>query len=153
MESKIAGKLKPLNYDPDYFESEPFAIPYFSNQQLKIGFVEAMYAEYLIKADRVLENFLKLDTSERFKNSKMVYDYYDQTLLYGYTEDLRINTIEDIWQFVYPSEIIIVSNEEGNYFLYVSCECEWEIEHGLQLVFKEGLSLIRVSGQDGAYDD
>ena len=150
MESKVAGKLKPLDYDLDYFESEPFPIPYF-NQKLKIGFVEALYESYLFEADRVLKNFLKLDTSERFKNSKKVYDYYDQTLLYGYTRDLNINTVEDNWQFVYPSEIIIVSNEEGNYFLCVCCECEWEMEHGLQLVFKDGLALTKASSYDDNY--
>ncbi|TDW44112.1 hypothetical protein EV144_11016 [Flavobacterium sp. 270] len=153
MESKIAGKLKPLDYDPDYFESEPYPIPYFNNKKLKIGFVEALYESYLSGADRVLENFLKLDTSEKFKDSKIVYDYYDEVLLFGYTENLNIKTVEDIWNFVYPSEIIIDSDENGIFYLCVSCGCIWEEEHGLQLVFKEGLTLTRASGHDGAYSD
>lgn len=30
-----------------------------------------------------------------------------------------------------------------------TCGCEWEEEHGLQLVFKEGKKLTRISGYDG----
>ena len=31
----------------------------------------------------------------------------------------------------------------------MACECEWEQEHGLQLVFRQGKKLTRVSDQDG----
>lgn len=153
MESKIAGKLKPLEYDPDYFESEAYPIPYFNNKRLKIGFVEALHEAYLFEADKVLENFLKLDFSERIRNSKIVYDYYDKTLLYGYTGELEIKAIEEIWNFVYPSEIIVHWDENGDFYLCVSCECDWEEEHGLQLVFKDGLMLTRASGHDGGFID
>ncbi len=153
MESKIVGELKPLDYDPDYFESEPYPIPYFNHKKIKIGFIEALHESYLSEADKVLEIFLKLDSSERIKNSKIVYDYYDKTLLYGYTNELQIKTIEEIWDFVYPSEIIIHWDENGDFYLCVSCECDWEEEHGLQLVFKDGLNLTRASGHDGGFTD
>jgi len=35
MESKIVGQLQPLEYDEDFFESEPYTIPYFNNKKLK----------------------------------------------------------------------------------------------------------------------
>lgn len=35
----------------------------------------------------------------------------------------------------------------------ISCECEWENEHGLQLIFKDGKSLTRVSSVDGSCED
>jgi len=31
----------------------------------------------------------------------------------------------------------------------VACECDWEPEHGLQLVFRQGRKLTRISAQDG----
>lgn len=153
MESKIVGQLKPLEYDTDFFESEPFAIPYFDNKKLKIGFVEAKHAPYLSEADEVLENFLKLTGEERIKDSQLVFNYYDETLKFGYTEQLDIKTVDEIWNFVYPSEIIIDCDEKGNFYLCVSCGCEWEEEHGLQLVFKDGLTLTRANGHDGYYTD
>ena len=34
-------------------------------------------------------------------------------------------------------------------YVQVACECAWESEHGLQLVFRQGATLSRVSDQDG----
>ena len=153
MESKVVGQLKPLGYDTDFFESDPYAIPYLDNKKLKIGFVEAKHAPYLAEADKVLENFLNLNVEERIKDSQLVFNYYDETLKFGYTEQLDIKTVDEIWNFVYPSEIIINWDEKGDFYLCVSCGCEWEEEHGLQLVFKDGLTLTRAHGHDGYYID
>lgn len=34
-------------------------------------------------------------------------------------------------------------------YVAVDCRCDWEEEHGLQLVFRQGRMLTRVSDQDG----
>ncbi|TPG33876.1 DUF6985 domain-containing protein [Flavobacterium pectinovorum] len=153
MKSKIVGELKPLEHDLDFFESEPYPIPYFNNKKLKIGFVDARYPSYLFEADEVLENFLKLDVKESIKNAQLVFNYYDEILKFGYTKRLDIKTVEEVWNFVYPSEIIIDWDENGVFYLCVSCGCEWEEEHGLQLVFKNGLSLTKASGHGESYED
>lgn len=153
MESKIVGELESLNYDPNFFISKPYSIPYFSDKKLKIGFVDAMHEPYLFKADKVLENFLKLNQEERTKDSQLVFNYYKETLHLGYTKPLDIKVIEQVWNFVHPSEIIIDWDENGDFYLCISCECEWEDEHGLHLVFKDGLELTRASGHDGGFTD
>jgi hypothetical protein len=66
---------------------------------------------------------------------------------------LQVNDIADIWNFVYPTEIIVHWNENADFYLCVSCGCEWEEEHGLQLVFKDGKQLTRASGHDGGFTD
>lgn len=153
MESKIVGQLKPNMHDPDFFESEPIEIPFFDNQKMIIGYVEAEYQPYLEGADKVIQNFLNLNSSDRVKNSNIVYHYYSETLKYGYTKPLNLSSNEDIWNFVTPVEIIIHWDENGDYYLCVDCGCEWEKEHGLQLVFKNGQTLTRASGNDGHFTD
>ncbi len=153
MESKIVGQLKPNEYDTDFFESEPCEIPFFDNRKLKIGFVEAEHQPYLDGADIVLKNFLKLNSTDKIRNSEIVHHYYAETLKNGYTKPLNVSTSKDIWNFVTPTEIIIHWDENGDYYLCVSCECEWEEEHGLQLVFKDGQTLTRASGHDGHFTD
>ncbi len=153
MQSKIVGHLKPNKYNSDFFESEPFEIPYFDNQNLKVGFIEALHQPYLETADKVLGNFLKLDSKDRIKNSEIVLHYYTETLKYGYTKPLDISTKREIWNFVTPTEIVIHWDENEDFYLCVSCECEWEEEHGLQLVFKNGQTLTRASGHDGHFTD
>lgn len=153
MTSKIAGQLSPVDDDPDLFESEPFPIPYFDNKKVKVGFVEAKHQPYLESADKVLENFIGLSSIDRIENSGMVHDYYSETLKHGYTTPLDIKTAKDIWNFVTPTEIIIHWDEDVDFYLCVSCDCEWEEEHGLQLVFKDGRTLTRASGHDGHFTD
>jgi hypothetical protein len=153
MTSKIVGQLDPIDYDPDFFYSQPFPIPYFDNIELKVGFVEAEHQPYLDGADKVLENFFGLNSKDRTGNSDIVYHYYSETLKFGYTEQLDIKTPKDIWNFVTPTEIIIHWDEKERFYLCVSCECEWEEEHGLQLVFTDGQTLTRASEQDGHLTD
>ena len=153
MNSKIVGQLSRTDYDPDFFYSQPFPIPYFDNKEIKVGFVEAEHQPYLDGADKMLENFIGLGSIDRIENSDIVHHYYFETLKYGYTKPLDIKTTKDIWNFVTPTEIIIHWDEDGEFYLCVSCECEWEEEHGLQLVFKDGLTLTRASGHDGHFAD
>ena len=153
MKSKITGELSPCDYDEDLFESKPISIPYFDNKELKISFVEAKYAPYMNEADEVLERFLNSDTKRRLNDSEAVHNYYSQILKHGYCEKLELSSIADIWNFVTPNEIIIDWEDEGKFYLCVSCGCAWEEEHGLQLVFKNVESLTRASGHDGHYED
>ncbi|MEO6136138.1 MAG: hypothetical protein ABIP35_13360 [Ginsengibacter sp.] len=153
MTSKIVGHLSPTDYDPDFFYSVPFPFPYFDNKEIKIGFVEAKHQPYLDSADKVLENFIGLNSTDRTENSEIVHHYYSDTLKYGYTKPLDITAPKDIWNFVTPTEIIIHWDEDGEFYLCVSCDCEWEEEHGLQLVFKGGQTLTRASGHDGHFTD
>ena len=148
MESKVVGQLNPVEYDQDYFESAPYPFRYFNNKELKVGFIESRHPPYLKEADHVLQNFLKLRQEDRIKDSQMVYKYYEETLKYGYTKPLNIKSIQDIWDFVCPGEIIIHWDENDNYSLGVSCGCEWEEEHGLELIFEHGLKLIKASGHE-----
>lgn len=153
MKSSIAGGLRPTEYDPEFYESEPFEIPYFDNKKLKIGFIEAKYQPYLDGADQALQRFTTLTSSERLKDSEIVTHYYKQTLQFGHTNPLAMLTSHDIWNYIIPKEIIIHWDDNGDFYVCVSCECEWEEEHGLQLVFREGATLTRASGHDGHFED
>ena len=69
---------------------------------------------------------------------------------------------ERIWQHVQlGSELHISRRRHGDHAIYISleCNCDWEPEHGLQLVFREGRAVVKVGPFDGhltntdAYDD
>ena len=151
--SKIVGQLTHIDYDPNFFYSHPFPFRYFDNKELKIGFVEAEHQPYLDGADKTLENFVSLSSLDKAKHSDIVHHYYSEILKFGYTKPLDIKMTKDIWNFVTPTEIIIHWDEDGEFYLCVSCECDWEEEHGMQLVFKDGLTLTRASVRDGHFKD
>jgi hypothetical protein len=83
MQSRIVGQITSVDYDPDFFESNPYPIPYFDNKELKVVFIDAKYEPYLLEADNILQNFLSLDIQDRIDDSHLVFHYYSETLKYG----------------------------------------------------------------------
>jgi hypothetical protein len=63
----------------------------------------------------------------------------------------NFQNINEIWTLVNPSEIYLNRRDrkDKDIYLVVSCGCDWEEEHGLQLVFRQGKKLTRISGHDG----
>jgi len=96
MESRILGKLKIDEYDPDFFESNPFPIPFFNNKKILVRILEANFPSVLDKAEQSLQNFLDLNLADRIKLSPIVNHYYNETLKHGYTKPLNVVKPEDV---------------------------------------------------------
>ena len=111
---------------------------------------------FISEADTAIRNFLNLATSDRDDYSELIYKNCTDALDTLGDDDANpdlanLNDPNEIWRFVNPSGIYISRRHrrETDIYLAVSCGCEWEEEHGLQLVFKQGKKLTRVSGHDG----
>jgi hypothetical protein len=158
IEAESIGKLKPHPDVPDeWLISEPVAVSFFSGKELQFTLNGDLKNDgnFLSDANQTIKNFLTKTENDRLNASNLVYkyyraiqDYYDSEL-FG-AEPLKLNNEREIWNYVYPYEIYISRNSEAddNLYLQVQCDCEWEEEHGLQLVFKNGLELTRVSAID-----
>lgn len=73
---------------------------------------------------------------------------------YPFEEDVPLRAITDpsqVWNFVTPSRIYLSRRHrrDKDVYLHLTGGCTWEEEHGLQLVFRQGKKLTRVSPQDG----
>ena len=57
----------------------------------------------------------------------------------------------DVWNHVKFGDEVILRRHHGDRAVYVSvsCSCPWEIEHGLQIVFRNGEAITKL----GPYDD
>jgi hypothetical protein len=81
----------------------------------------------------------------------------------SYDDDFKpIESPADVWKCVHLGSQPTVSRRAyGDKGIYISleCGCDWEEEHGLQIVFKNGLKVNKVGPFDGhltnsdAYDD
>ena len=114
-----------------------------------------------------LKNFLKLTAQDRLNASRHVYAYYrDFHYAVGGEDWLDSQmgipaTPEDIWNHVQPQLLFVASRDDmpGHSYVVVEANCDWEEEHGLMLVWKDGKRLTKVGGYDGhlsnvwAYDD
>jgi hypothetical protein len=103
---------------------------------------------------------MKMGDNERLGISDLVYKNFKTIISevdYPYWSDTLRQTKEatEIWKFVQPTGITVSRRPYGeqDIFIDISCECEWEEEHGLQLVFRQGKKLTRVSQIDGHLTD
>jgi hypothetical protein len=69
--------------------------------------------------------------------------------------EVELDGSGDIWQYVSFGDTFIVTREvDGPYFeagIYfdMECNCEWEVEHGLQFVIRGGDVVVKVGPYDG----
>lgn len=143
----------------DWWIREATIFPFFDGQKLKLvlhGFVPAEDKNFPAEAGAVLSQFLKKGNADRLAISEPVHKNCREFLeAVGYEkEDDAMREIEypdEIWRFVQPQVVYVKRNRYDNRDIYISveCNCDWEREHGLQLVFRRGETLTRVSQVDG----
>ena len=146
------GSLTPHARFPDWLVSGPVAVPYFDGLQLPFtleGFTEADQAE----TQAAMDAFFALGNDARLRTSGHVFANYRHMADVVGEDDLgcHIDTAEAVWPHVYPTEVFVARRHRRERAVYVQllAECDWEQEHGLQIVYRRGAELVRVSEQDG----
>lgn len=161
--SSVIGKLIQNEKFEDWWESSKIEIPFFDNQKMQIIFMDFTPEddlEFINEADEALKLFFNKSKSDRLALSNLVYKNCMNFLnTIGDDEDDKklweIKDQNEIWRFVQPNEIYITRRpyKDKSIYIDISCECEWEQEHGLKLVFKKGKQITRVSEIDGHLTD
>jgi hypothetical protein len=132
--------------------STPAAVSFFGRKPLRfILTVEDADGDYPNDVNDAIGAFLRLGERDRFTASQHVNESYRAFLGATDIEPLDVTNADDIWRFVRATEALVCRRHRRDKDVYVQvlCECEWEPEHGLQLVFRRGAILVRVSEQDG----
>nr|WP_314260536.1 hypothetical protein [uncultured Devosia sp.] len=128
-------------------------VAYFDNAEVEFFEEEEATPRQLAAVKAVLT----LTSADRLKDSRHVYAYYqDYREAVGgedwMDEEMGVpETPEQIWDYVYPTTIGVWSGHEGDDHVYVFIEsnCGWDEEHGLLLVWRDGIQLNKVGGFDG----
>ena len=150
------GELHPHpRFPEEWLTSEAVSIPFFDGKELKFtldGYSDDDEA-FLIEADIAISNFLTKNAADREAISHLVFqNYRDFVEAVGDEDELpEIEVKENVWAFVYPQIIYVTRRHrrDKDIYLLIHCECEWEVEHGLQIVFRQGQKVTRVSDIDG----
>ncbi len=161
--SKTVGPLKQHDYFSDWWISNSIEIPFFDNKKLSVTFMSfepETDLAYMHEADEALACFISLTGNDRALISDHVYRNFSEVMEWVGEESVDAGLVNikekgTIWNFVDPTAIYISRRPYNDKDLYVvvACECAWEKEHGLQLVFRRGKKLTRVSDQDGHLTD
>lgn len=56
---------------------------------------------------------------------------------------------DEVWEYVQFGDEFQVEQQAGQVYVSIECECAWEPEHGLQLVFHDGRRITKVGPYDG----
>ncbi|TWH98756.1 hypothetical protein IQ05_03226 [Flavobacterium tiangeerense] len=157
--SKIIGQLRQEENFSDWWKSGEIEIPFFDKEKLSIIFMDFEPEHdktFIAEADQALTSFLKLNSDARNAISNLAYkncmDFLEAVEIDSADEALRqIKNKNEVWNFIQPSEIYVTRRpyNERDIYIQIACECDWEQEHGLQLVFRQGKKLTRISDQDG----
>jgi hypothetical protein len=153
--SRILGQVVPDQYE--LWRAPPIKLPYLDGVSLPVLMSNVEPAD-VARIDQALENFLALGLDARDAASPRILAQCQEFLgLVGLDddEDKEMAAITDprkIWKHVAGEEILVERNDAGAepaIYIALLCSCAWETEHGLQLVYRNGETLTRVSEQDG----
>lgn len=161
--SNVIGELtQDENFD-DWWQKPDVPIPFFDGQLLPITFMDFTPEAdpgFINEADLALQAFLSKGPADRMEISEHVFQNLELILHevdypYWSSELRNLNEPAQVWHFVQPIGISLARRPYGEKDMYldISCECDWEEEHGLQLVFRQGRKLTRVSQIDGHLTD
>ena len=131
----------------DWYISDPIRVPVLGGQTRRI--VVAGYEDDTGQDDfhTAIKNFLSIDDSALRDAEAHVYAYYKECNAHWTRADdeyVLIESPRDVWAHVqFGTEPIVERRGCGDQGVYVSltCGCDWEEEHGLQIVLKNGLKV------------
>ena len=146
------GRLKRNTSVEDWLESGAIKVPYFDGLKLRF-IVEGMKDDDSLEFSQAASNFLGLSSDARLSASDYVFQNYRDVMeaVGDQLAQVEIADARSVWQHVRPSKIHVVRRPYGDKLVYVQivAKCVWEEEHGLQIVYRRGIELNRVSAQDG----
>jgi len=137
---------------PEWWVSKPTKVPFLSD--LKMVFViteELDNNKFSEDVNNAIMKFLTLTDKDRLEITEYIIKNYEDFIDSTDEEPLPIKHMEDIWEYVHPENIYVSRRQYGDRKIYIQimCECDWEEEHGLQIIYRDGQILSRVSDQDG----
>lgn len=131
--------------------AEHLTLPYFDGAT-----VEMFEASGTPQERAAVDTFLTLGPADRLRDSRHVYAYYrDFHQAVGGKDWLDAEmgvpaTPQDIWPHVTPTVIgTDINPDDGLAYVTLECNCAWEEEHGLMMVWRAGRVLNKVGGYDG----
>jgi hypothetical protein len=142
------GELTASEDIPEWLVSEKIDVPWWPGARLRFVFVALEDDDRPEDFASAVSRFLALTPVDRDLAAPYVLENYRESVASG-DVGVTIQTAADVWQHVRLDEVFVRRGSKGaRVYVQVTAECDWEREHGLQIVYREGSALVRVSQQD-----
>jgi hypothetical protein len=136
------------------YVSEPISLAVLNGERCKILVDEYDDNPPVEDFHEAIINFLKAPNTVLTAAELHIFKYYLDVKADIAPEDdfPSVGSPSEIWAFVrFGDEAVISRRPNGDNSIYISleCNCDWEPEHGLQIVFKNGAVVNKVGPYDG----
>ena len=137
----------------DWYQSELIAVPVLGGRNCRL--IVKNYDDDHGKGDfhKAIDNFLSINQAVLREAEPYLFQYYQKCCEY-FDEDeiVSIPSAEGVWAHIQLGNDPVFSRRpRGDKGIYVSleCGCTWEPEHGLQIVFRNGLKVNKIGPYNG----
>jgi hypothetical protein len=147
------GNLKEDPNIPGFWNSKPVKVPFCSGKAIRFSVRTEGYP-YPPDVEEAVANFLALTEQDRLAASGRVFAHYRRMVDLTPEVDLGVNEAARVWEHVRPTGVSVDRYDEGDKAVYVRlvCQCDWDHEHGLQIVFRQGRTITLVGEhEDGSF--
>jgi hypothetical protein len=134
---------------------EPVPIPALGGKLCAIRLEGYTWDKRKGEFDAAITNFLSLDATALKEAEGYVFQYYKdcEQAWKSFDDEFKpVKSPSDIWKHVgLGGEPRVFRSRTGDKEIYISisCGCDWEPEHGMEIVFKDGRKLVKVGPCDG----
>ncbi|MCK6403995.1 MAG: hypothetical protein L6Q74_19135 [Sphaerotilus natans subsp. sulfidivorans] len=141
---------------PEWSRSAPVALPLLNGAEVTVVVSEYEDDDRKQDFEVAIANLLRCPAAVLKQAEPYIFKYYEDVNSALWTPDdpeyLVIEGPEKVWGHIrIGKETMVMRRAYGDKAVYVSfeCECDWESEHGLQIVLRSGNELVRVGSNDG----
>lgn len=151
MDSNL-DKLYSVIQEHDAFDEFSLEIPAFvANTNMSLSWDSETPKDIIKDYAKLILSFGK---DQRDELQRHVFAYYKQIVetTDWLEKDHPVSTESEIWSLVQSVNFRIAHYPEKSYTILVAgCEVDWEEEHGMEICWRNGTELIRVSPQGGGF--
>ncbi|WZH53422.1 MAG: hypothetical protein PIR53_05340 [Nocardioides alkalitolerans] len=101
-----------------------------------------------VEVAAVLRRLAALPTEFRQTLTPFLWAYYSDVAA-DVDLDVPLSRPEDVWSQVEIGDELHVARHDGTWYVDVESSCDWELEHGLQVVLRDGDTLVKIGPYDG----
>lgn len=143
------GKISKDRYMSDIYHSEPITI----KLPVDATVVVSLHADNMIELESCGASFRKLasiDMSHKDDLEKHIFEFYTRVKKYETRSHhiVSIASSKDIWKHIAENSIAI-KIQDNCVYIQIELDCDWDAEHGMQIVYRDGDQLVRVGENDG----
>jgi hypothetical protein len=148
MRTKALAELRENNHVRNWWISAPLPVAVFANRLVPFNVHGSVLEAAADSIDLAVDAFRAMVDPDGLL-AAAVFEHYEACIR-GMGAPRRFGSASELWSTLRPDSVAIAQDSEtGIVHLLVNTECEWDEEHGLQLVFRLGTELVRISEQDG----